>query len=120
VNIPNTRYVLSLLWKDRLMVTEYRNQVDANGVTEMYEVVTTIDEPCRLSFSSLDSVDRNDSVSPVRQTVKVFCRKDLAVPAGSKISIARDGVTLDFKQSGEPGRHGSHQEIVLIPYEGNA
>jgi hypothetical protein len=118
MNLPDTKPVLSLLWNDKLTVTEYQKVKDLNdGSTGFEEVQTLTDEPCKLSYSTLNTVNQTD-VAALVQVTKVFLDCDVEIKAGSKLTIQHKGRTLEFSQSGLPGIFSSHQEIVIVPFSG--
>jgi hypothetical protein len=108
---------LMSLWEDTFDVVEYQEKTNDNGSTGFQEVTVLASQPCKLSFSTLNTTDQTDDEAHIVQTTKLFCDPDLAIKAGSKITVTRSGRTFDFKQSGEPGVFFSHQEIVLVPFK---
>lgn len=64
---------LEKLWKDKLSVAEYHEITKPNGSTGFKEVLTLENVPCKLSFSTLQAVNPNDTNATVVQTAKVFC-----------------------------------------------
>ena len=71
-----------------------------------------------ISFKSSDNTDNSESASALSQTIKVFLAPEVNVKPGSKLSITRNGVTTDYKNSGEPARYDTHQEITLELFKG--
>lgn len=109
---------LQMLWTDTCDVFNYEEFTRTNKSTGHREVPVHQGLPCRLSFSTANNTDNSGGASSVNQVIKLFLAPDVAIPAGSKISITRDGKTVDYKQSGEPARYCSHQEIVLVLFDG--
>lgn len=109
---------LKLLWTDRCDVFNYEEYTRSNKSTGHREVPVLQGLPCRLSFSTSNNTSNSGGASSVDQLIKLFLSTDVEIPAGSKISITRDGKTVDYKQSGEPARFASHQEIVLVLFDG--
>ena len=66
-----------------------------SAITRTEAAVLVSDQPCRLSFESL-AVSDGDPAAVVSQTVKLFMSPDIVVPAGSEITVTRQGRTLDF------------------------
>lgn len=110
---------LMSLWKDRFSVTEYKGAVKPNHATGFVEAAVPglQDLPCKLSFSTLYEAGQNDTGAPVSQAAKLFCDGALDIPAGSKVTVKRDGRTFEFSRSGEPGIFTHHQEIALVPFK---
>jgi len=109
---------LQKLWKDTLTVVEYHEVTKPNGSTGFEEVTVLENQPCKLSFSTLQNVNQNEANAAIVQVVKVFCDNLLTIDAGSKIVIQHNGRTFEFSRSGEPGVFTNHQEIVLVPFKG--
>ena len=114
----NTRKALRKLWKDRLTVSEYKEVVKPNKATGFVEEVVLEDEPCKLSFSSLQAVNQNDQAATTVQVVKLFLDENVEIKPGSKITVTRRDRVYEFSQSGLPGVFTNHQEIVLVPFQG--
>jgi hypothetical protein len=108
---------LMTLWKDTFDVTEYQEVKKPNGATGFQEIAVIVNQPCKLSYSTLKTTDQNDEDANVVQTTKLFCDPEIIINSGSKITVRHNGRTLDFKQSGEAGIFTNHQEIVLVPFK---
>jgi len=113
-----TGHVLQRLWKDKLTVTEYQKVVKPNKSTGFEEVIVLEDQPCKLSFSTLQAVNQGDTEAQTVQVVKLFLSNDLKIKPGSKIMVQRKDDLFEFSQSGLPAVFSNHQEIVLVPFEG--
>jgi hypothetical protein len=85
--------------------------------TQHTETLVLENEPCKLSFSSLQIVNQTDTGALISQSAKLFISNEITVKAGSKIVVERGGKEFVFKQSGEIGYFSHHQEIMLVPYE---
>lgn len=109
---------LASLWKDRFFVTEYQEYAKPNKSTGFKEETVLKNQPCKLSFSTLQTTDQNDNAAHIVQTAKLFCDASVNIKAGSKITVRHNGRTLEYSQSGEPGYFTYHQEIVLVPFRG--
>jgi hypothetical protein len=109
---------LMTLWKDTFSVTEYQEAEKANGSTGFEEVIVLENQPCKLSFSTLRSTNQTDDDAYAVQITKLFCDTEIVINAGSKITVQHNGRTFEYGQSGEPGVFFSHQEIMLVPFEG--
>lgn len=113
------RKELEKMYDGRCTVTEYQKYTKPNKSTGFQEVVVLSDEPCRLSFVSSPKTEPQDSyASEMTQTIKVFIAPEINVKAGSKLTITQHGVTNDYKSSGVPIVHATHQEIILELFEG--
>ena len=114
----NTKPVLQRFWKDTLTVTEWAKVTKPNKSTGFEEAVVLENEPCKLSYFTLQSVNQGDDAAKLAQVTKLFLDCDVPIKAGSKLTVQHKGQTLAFGQSGEPGVFSSHQEIVLVPWTG--
>lgn len=116
--LVKARKALERLYTDTCTVIEYQEYQKPNKSIGHQEVVVLENQPCRISFQSSDSTNNTESASALPQTVKVFLAPEVNVKAGSKLSITRNGVTTDYKNSGEPARYDTHQEITLELFKG--
>ena len=101
-----------------LTVTEMKKDRDAKTkLTKAEPVVTLENQPCKLSFETLKSAVQTDSAANIAQVTKLFVSPDVSIRAGSKITVAQDGVAADYTCSGVPAVYPTHQEIVLELFE---
>jgi len=114
----NTKKALCKLWKDELTVTEYHKVTRDNKSTGFKEVTVLENEPCKLSFSTLQSANQNDTAAQLAQVTKLFLDNAIQVKPGSKLTIQHSGETFEFSQSGLAGVFSGHQEIMLVPFAG--
>ena len=117
------RKALERLWKDRCTVYHRVKVTDPKTkLTDFEEKPLLQDQPCKLSFETLNSTD-GDHVATVAQSVKLFISPDVEIPAGCKIVVTRFNDlerTFTYSRSGEPGIFTNHQEIMLEPFKGSA
>lgn len=117
------RKALERLWKDRCTVYHRVKVTDPKTkLTDFDEKSLLQDQPCKLSFETLNSTD-GDHVATVAQSVKLFISPDVEIPAGCKIVVTRFNDlerTFTYSRSGEPGIFTNHQEIMLEPFKGYA
>ena len=117
------RKALERLWKDRCTVYHRVKVTDPKTkLTDFEEKPLLQDQPCKLSFETLNSTD-GDHVATVAQSVKLFISPDVEIPAGCKIIVTRFNDlerTFTYSRSGEPGIFTNHQEIMLEPFKGYA
>ena len=107
------------LYSGRCTITENQKFQKANKSTGFREVVVLKDQPCRLSFSTINNTTPTDSgASSVSQVVKLFISPEIEVKPGSKLTISQNDITTDYKSSGEPSFYATHQEIVLELFKG--
>lgn len=82
-------------------------------LTKSNEKIVFENVPCRLSFSNIPAASGNGTVVSKQQTVKLFLAPEISIKAGSKIVVTQNGVTQEYKNSGEAAIYESHQEINL-------
>lgn len=122
----NDKNPLSVLWIGRANIYEYRETIDTETFQSKHELVPVVtDEPCRLSYgqaaySRASTVDVNDGVPYITQTITLFLRPDLVVKEGSVIEVTQHNGTTKYKRASKPAIHSQHQEILLELYEDNA
>ncbi|AZK44778.1 hypothetical protein [Paenibacillus lentus] len=113
------RKAIESLYIGKCIITEYkevRNEV--TKITKHREVSVVTDQPCKLSFERISSVNQSDGAKAVTQAVKLFIAPEIVIKPGSKITVTQNGVTTDYQNSGEPARYSSHQEIMLELFKG--
>lgn len=99
-------------------VTEHERVTDPEThITDFQDIVTVENQPCRLSFSSIPTVGSGDPAN-VTQGVKIFFDPSIIVKAGSRITVTQNGVTGEYRRSGEPAIYDTHIEINLELFDG--
>lgn len=117
--VVKTRKAIESLYDGSCNVVEYQEYIKSNKTKGFKEVTVIENQPCRLSFSSSPVVSANENLaSNLNQNVKLFISPDLTIKAGTKISVTQNGVTTDFKRSGEVALYDTHQEINLELFKG--
>ncbi|MDE6110372.1 MAG: hypothetical protein K2F65_00505 [Eubacterium sp.] len=94
-------------------IVERQKVLKANKSTGFEDVIVAKSLPCRLSFKTKANADKNEIASSVSQIIEVFLNPEITVKAGSKLIITQNGVTTEYKSSGQPAVYSTHQEIVL-------
>ena len=112
------RKAIEATYFGRLTVTEMQ-KVRNEKLKLMEEVETVVikDQPCRLSFERLQAAVQSESAATITQGVKLFVSPDIAIKAGSKLTVTQDNVTTDYIRSGVSAVYPTHQEITLELYE---
>ena len=109
---------LDLLYEDTCII--YINEPvldEATGITEYRETATQENVPCRISFGSAAAAAADEAAPEIQQQITLFLAPGVDVPAGCKISVTREGKTVDYSRSGEPSVYKTHQEIKLELFE---
>lgn len=112
------RKAIESLYSGTCNIIEYQEYIKPNKSTGHHEVMVFEGQPCRLSFSSSPSTSQTESAAQLVQTIKVFLAPEIKVKAGSKMTITQNGVTTEYKSSGEPALYRTHQEIILELFRG--
>lgn len=108
------RRALEATYDGRCTVTECQKVKDPKTkITSEKEVVILEEEPCRLSYSNVSSVDQTEAVAKTVQVTKLFLSPDVQIKPGAKITVTQAGVTQIYESSGVPAIYQTHQEIVL-------
>lgn len=106
------------MYDGKCTITEHKKVKKDNMSTGFEDVVVLEDEPCRLSFKTINSTNQTDTAASVVQSTKVFLAPEIQVKPGSKLTITQNGVTTEYKSSGKPAIYSTHQEIVLELFKG--
>lgn len=95
-------------------ITERRNVKDeTTGITRKSEVTVVENQPCRLSFETLNPSPLSGSAANTAQSTKLFISPEITVNSGSRITVEQSGKKTIYRASGEPAVYPSHQEIML-------
>lgn len=113
------RQAVELLYEDTCSITEYKETVDEATKLSQWEEKTMIsDEPCKLSFESIQSSQPDGTATAIRQIIKLFLAPELTVRPGSKISVTHQGNTVEYANSGVSAVYPTHQELLLTLFDG--
>jgi hypothetical protein len=113
------RKAIESLYDGTCTITEHQKVKKENKSTGFQEVPVLKDVPCRLSFKTINNTNSTETgASAVVQIAKVFLAPEIKVKPGSKLSVTQNGVTTEYKSSGEPAFYSTHQEIVLELFKG--
>lgn len=117
--VVKARKAIESLYDGICTITEHQKVKKTNGSTGFKDTVILKDEPCRLSFKNITATSQADNLSSaVTQVVILFISPDINIKTGSKITVTQNGVTTDYKQSGQPAIYDTHQEIILNLFQG--
>lgn len=118
IKMVKTRKAIESLYDGRCTITEHQKVKKENKSTGFEDVVVLEDVPCRLSFKTINNTNQTETASAVVQITKVFLAPEIQVKPGSKMTIAQNDITTEYKSSGEPAFYSTHQEIVLELFKG--
>ena len=107
------------LWRGKCTVTVNNDTTDENtGRVVVGEVDTYTDEPCRISFDTVNATQLENNASNIVQSITLFIDRAVAIPEGSKITVTQNGATAVYEKSGKPAVYSTHQEIPLEIFKG--
>ena len=112
------RKAIESMYKHTCTITEHQKFTKENKSTGFKDVVVLENQPCRLSYKAINNANQTETASPIIQTIKLFIAPEIKVKPGSKLTITHNGVTTEYKNSGEPAIYDTHQEIVLELFKG--
>ena len=108
------------LWRGNCTVTVRNNDTtDENtGRVVVGEVDTYTDEPCRISFDTVNATQPENNAANIVQSITLFIDRAVVIPEGSKITVTQNGATAVYSKSGKPAVYSTHQEIPLEIFKG--
>ncbi len=108
------------LWRGKCTVTVGNNDTtDENtGRVVVGEVDTYTDEPCRISFDTVNATQPENNAANIVQSITLFIDRAVVIPEGSKITVTQNGATAVYEKSGKPAVYSTHQEIPLEIFKG--
>ena len=108
------------LWRGKCTVTVRNNDTtDENtGRVVVGEVDTYTDEPCRISFDTVNATQPENNAANIVQSITLFIDRAVVIPEGSKITVTQNGVTAVYEKSGKSAVYSTHQEIPLEIFKG--
>ena len=115
------RKAIESLYFGTCTITEYQKVKRENKTTAFAEVVVLENQPCRISFNTINSTTSTGTgASALVQVVKLHIAPEINIKPGSKITVTQNNVTSEYKNSGEPAYYLTHQEISLEFFDGFA
>lgn len=113
------RKAIESMYDGTCTITEYQKVTKENKSTGFVEVVVLENQPCRISYNTINSASATDTgASAVVKVVKLFLAPEIVVKPGSKITVSQNNVVADYQNSGEPAIYSTHQEIVIDFFKG--
>lgn len=108
------------LWRGKCTVTVRNNDTtnENTGRVVEGEVDTYTDEPCRISFDTVNATQPENNAANIVQSITLFIDRAVVIPEGSKITVTQNGVTAAYEKSGKPAVYSTHQEIPLEIFKG--
>lgn len=98
-------HTCTIVIKDKVKQKDYS--------TKLVDKILIEDQPCRISFSNISTVNESSHSGLKQQTIKLFIAPEINIKEGSKIIVNHDGIESLFSKSGVPAVYPTHQEINL-------
>jgi len=113
------RTAIEILYTGLCDIYEYQPVKDpVSKITKHQPVPMLTNQPCKLSFSKINSANQTETAASIAVTAKLFISPDIQIKPGSKLVVAQNGKSFEYKNSGEPAFHSSHQEVMLELFKG--
>ncbi len=113
------RKAIESLYTGTCTIAEYQEVRDiVTKITKHQPIDVLVNQPCKLSFERINSVNQTEVAALVIQSAKLFIAPEIVIQPGSKITVTQNGVTTDYQNSGEPALYSSHQEVMLELFKG--
>ena len=113
------RKAIESLYLGTCTITEYQKVKKENKSTGFVESVVLENQPCRISFNTINSTTSTETgASALVQVVKLHIAPEINIKPGSKITVTQNDVTTEYQNSGEPAHYVTHQEIMLEHFKG--
>lgn len=117
--VNKARKAIESLYIGSCTITEHQKIKKENKSTGFSDVVVLENQPCKLSFQTVNSTSATDmGASAVTQTVKLFIAPEIKIKPGSKITVTQNDVTTEYQNSGVPAIYSTHQAVVLELFQG--
>ena len=116
------RFISALCYDCTCDVYEYEYSRNQDTSAEE-KTLTKVSEgiPCRISYERFGNSAEKEDVNSLNVGIKLFWDGSRAdIKAGSVIHVFKKGQEMVFKSAGGSALYGSHSEIRLIPFNGNA
>jgi len=112
------RQAIEMTYTGKCTITEHKKVTKTNKSTGFEDDDVLIDQACKLSFEKVTNNNQGETAAMLVQTAKVLIAPEIQIKPGSKLVITQNGITTEYKSSGEPARYATHQEIVLELFKG--
>lgn len=112
------RKAIEMTYTGKCTIIEHKKVTKTNKSTGFEDDEVLTDQPCKLSFEKVTSNNQGETAAMLVQTAKVLISPEIQIKPGSKLIITQNGITTEYKSSGEPARYATHQEIVLELFKG--
>lgn len=112
------RKAIEMTYEGKCTITEHQKVTKPNKSTGFKDMIVLEEQPCKLSFEKIATNADSANAAKMIQTAKVLIAPEIQIKPGSKLTITQNGVTSEYKKSGEPAVYSTHQEIMLELFDG--
>ena len=113
------RKAIESLYNGKCTITEHEKVKKENKSTGFVETVIVENQPCKISFSTINSTNSTETgASALVSVVKLFIAPEVRIQPGSKITVTQNNVTTEYQNSGQPAFYNTHQEVILELFKG--
>ncbi|WP_392462356.1 hypothetical protein [Streptococcus parasuis] len=118
IQVVAVRQAIEMTYTGKCTITEHQKVTKENKSTGFQDKDVLTDQACKLSFEKVTNNNQGETAAMLVQTAKVLIAPEIQIKPGSKLTITQNGITTEYKSSGEPARYATHQEIVLELFKG--
>jgi len=119
VDYSIARTAVEMLYSGSFDVVEYGPVEDpVTHITREGESTVLTGISGRVSFETISPSNDNGIFESVTQKIVLFTAPEHVIKPGSKIVVAQNGRTTEYKSSGLPAVYNTHQEIPLNAFKG--
>ena len=118
IKMVKARKAVESMYDGLCTIVEHQKVKRENRSTGFDEVVTLEDQPCRMSFKSVNPTNQTNTMGVVTQSVTVYLSPDVEVKPGSKLTVTQNGVVTEYMCSGRPAVYSTHQEVSVELFKG--
>lgn len=106
------RRIIEQKYRGKMTVFGFaKENVDGQTLRTLKETYT--DVPCYLKRSQVRPADSDGMKSNIDYDLKIMCAPGIDIGSGSRIVVNQDGMTREFKYTGEAFKYPTHQEIMI-------
>ncbi|MCD7905048.1 MAG: hypothetical protein LUG24_05625 [Clostridiales bacterium] len=86
---------------------------ETTGIVTSVKTEYITDEPCRISYESINENKQSPFPGYKSQKAKLFCSPSVEVKAGSEVVVTQNGISEEFVSSGAAAVYVGHSEVIL-------
>ncbi len=115
VDTTIARKAIEMLYDCKCTIENLAEVEDSEtGIAEKVWQVVASDISCKRSIKNIELAETSDNAPAVAQVITLFLAPEVAVKAGSRITVTdKHGTITIYNSSGYPAVFTNHQEITL-------